>query len=95
MNDNIAIYLIDRTDKKDNCRSDQSSRPLFLFLHGAGMNATSFGMCGVHLRSWANVVCFDWRGHGDSVNVVNKELDVDELINEAINILEWTIKEFN
>lgn len=69
MLDGLAIYTVDREIKGSGSRSDQSSRPLFLFLHGAGMTAASFAICASHLRKWANVVCFDWRGHGDSTNV--------------------------
>lgn len=67
--------------------------PVFVCLHGAGHSAQSFACLAGEIKKFGTAVAFDFRGHGQS-KVESKDLHIDTLIKDTLNVLEHVDKLF-
>ena len=47
----------------------------------------------MHLRKWSNIVAFDWRGHGNSMEL-ECNLDVLILSEDVMRVVEYIVSSF-
>jgi len=71
-----------------------SDLPIFVFLHGAGHTALSWGFTAVELKrsNKCKILAYDCRGHGSTVTDNESDLSAETLSQDAVNVINQICK---
>ncbi|KRX09081.1 hypothetical protein PPERSA_01968 [Pseudocohnilembus persalinus] len=72
-----------------------SEGPIFFCMHGAGDSALTFSRLAKEISQFAQLVSFDFRGHGFSKKLENTEdLSIETLIQDCSSVLDFVAKKY-
>ena len=69
--------------------------PVLFCIHGAGHSALSFGPLAVACKDFARVVSYDLRGHGGHYVEGETNMNIENLLDEALIALKYTIDKYD